>query len=86
MAYIVNKFGIIHTIPDDWQTLPLGARVATPQEIAEYEAKDKETKRRILADKRARAAQKAQLVVVTGGADNDEPEMEPVKEPKANGK
>lgn len=69
--YIVNRYGIIHTIPDDWQTLPTGARAATPQEIAEFEVKDKEAKRRILAEKRAAASRRAQLVVVQDGDDGN---------------
>lgn len=77
MAYIVNRYGIIHSIPDDWMQLPVGSRQATAQEIAEFEAKDAAAKKRILAEKRAAASRRAQLVVVQG---DDEPE--PAKDKK----
>lgn len=35
--HIINKYGIHHTIPDDWK-MPAGSRRATPEEIAAYEA------------------------------------------------
>lgn len=35
--HIINKYGIHHTIPDEWK-LPAGSRRATPEEIAAYEA------------------------------------------------
>lgn len=72
MAYIVNRYGIIHTIPDDWMQLPTGARPATDKEIADFEAKDKEAKKRIRAEKREAANRRAQLVVMREG--EDEPE------------
>ena len=35
--HIINKYGIHHTVPDDWK-LPAGSRRATPEEIEAYEA------------------------------------------------
>lgn len=35
--HIINKYGIHHTVPDEW-SLPVGARLATDTEVAAYEA------------------------------------------------
>ena len=64
MAYILNKFNVIHTIPDA-MPLPAGARLATPAEVAAWEKADRETKATILAAKQKKAQDRAQLVVVT---------------------
>lgn len=38
--HIINKYGVHHTIPDEWK-LPAGSRRATPEEIAAYEEAQK---------------------------------------------
>lgn len=64
MAYILNSFGVMHTIPDD-MALPAGARKATPAEVAAWLIADDTAKAAILAAKQAAAARRAQLVVVS---------------------
>lgn len=34
--YIINKHGILHSIPDNW-TVPKGSRLATPHEVEQFE-------------------------------------------------
>jgi hypothetical protein len=67
MAHIFNKFGVMHTIPDD-MPLPPGARKATKDEITAWKAADAKAKAGILAAKQATAARRAQLVVVSAPA------------------
>lgn len=70
MAYIINQFGVLHTIPDDW-ALPAGARTATAAEIREWEAQDAANKAVLLAAKQEARQRAAQVVVVA--AEPDEP-------------
>ncbi len=60
--FIVNKAGVMHTIPDDW-ALPAGARKATKEEIAKWEEGDKAAKQAKLARIEEERIRKAQAVV-----------------------
>lgn len=63
MAYIINRHGILHSIPDDMR-LPAGARKATAAEISEWQAQDAANKAVLRAQKQASAQARAQLVIV----------------------
>lgn len=78
--HIFNKFGVMHTIPDD-MPLPAGARKATKAEIDAWEAKDAEKKAEIKATKAASRLAHAQTVVVSAP-----PAPEPPAAPKASAK
>ncbi len=60
--YIINKYGVFHSIPDDWP-LPAGARKATKAEIDEWKKQDGEAKAARRAQKEQTRRERAQLVV-----------------------
>lgn len=70
--HIINKFGVMHTIPDD-MPLPAGARKASASEVAKWEQEDAENKSAILRKKQATALARAQTVVVGAPAEPVEP-------------
>lgn len=92
MAYIINRHGILHSIPDDMR-IPAGARKATAKEIEEWQKEDAANKAVLLAQKRKSAQDRAQVVImaapapvmgVMGGNDGsegskDEPNAKPAK-------
>lgn len=65
--FILNKFDVMHTIPDD-MPLPAGARKASKDEIAAWQAADAESKATIKAAKEASRLAHAQTVVVSAPA------------------
>lgn len=68
MPHILNKFGVMHTIPDD-MPLPAGARKATPAEIADWQKADAENKAKLLTQKQEARQRAAQMVVIQGGGE-----------------
>lgn len=70
--YILNKFGVMHTIPDD-MPLPAGARRATEKEIAAWQAEDATNKAAIRAQKEASRLAHAQTVVTINASDVEPP-------------
>lgn len=62
--FIINRYNIFHSYPDG-QPLPVGARVATATEVADWQKQEDANKPVLRQKKREAAAQRAQLVVVS---------------------
>lgn len=62
MAFIINKYNVFHSIPDD-MPLPAGARVATAKEVEEWQKTDATNKAALLAQKQQAKRDRAQFVV-----------------------
>lgn len=84
--FIKNKFDVMHTWPDD-MPLPAGARKASKDEIAVWEAADTAGKATIRAAKEASRLAHAQTVVVSAPAtEPSAPAPEPPVDAKASAK
>lgn len=80
--HIVNKHGVVHTVPDDW-ALPAGARKASKTEIEQYEKAKAAQQSANLKRVRAEQAQAAAGLLNAAGAIEGLAANEPAEEQKA---
>lgn len=69
--WIVNKYGVIHSLPDD-RPIPAGSRPATQEEINRWQEQDAKRKKVVAAQKQQSKIAAAKFVVNSGSAPDDD--------------